>query len=68
AKGVTLVSGRDTGLSGNKTERARALGELLGKQAVRRGIARVVFDRGPKRYHGRVRAFAEGVRAAGVAV
>ncbi|MBI1961170.1 MAG: 50S ribosomal protein L18 [Parcubacteria group bacterium] len=66
--GRTLVSGRDKGLTGNKTERAAALGEQLGKKALEAGIAKMVFDRGPKQYHGRVRAFAEGLRRAGVTI
>ncbi|OJI07578.1 hypothetical protein BK004_00610 [bacterium CG10_46_32] len=68
AKGVTLVSGRDKGLSGNKTERAGVLGEALGKKAIEAGIKKVAFDRGPKQYHGRVKAFAEGLRKAGITV
>ncbi len=66
--GRTLVSGRDKGLAGNKTERAATLGEQLGKKALSAGITRMVFDRGPKQYHGRVRAFAEGIRRAGVTI
>lgn len=67
-KGVTLVSGQDKGLPGSKTERAEKLGESLGKRAVAAGITRAVFDRGRKQYHGRVRAFAEGLRKAGVTI
>lgn len=64
--GVTIVSGRDKGLSGTKTERAAALGETLGKQAAEKGIKKIVFDRGPKQYHGRIRAFADGLRKEGL--
>ena len=45
---------------------ARAVGELLGKKAVEAGIKKVVFDRGGFKYHGRVKALAEGARAAGL--
>lgn len=68
AKGATLVSGRDKGLSGTKTERAKTLGESLGKKAAALGISKVTLDRGPKQYHGRVAAFAEALRGAGVTV
>lgn len=68
AKGATLLSGRDKGLSGTKTERAKALGESLGKKALAAGIAKVALDRGSKQYHGRVAAFAEALRASGVTV
>jgi large subunit ribosomal protein L18 len=51
-----------------KAERAKAVGAALGERAKKAGIGEVVFDRGGYRYHGRVKALAEGVRAAGVKV
>jgi large subunit ribosomal protein L18 len=51
-----------------KSERANAEGKALGERAKAKGITEVVFDRGGYRYHGRVKALAEGVRAAGVKV
>jgi len=45
-----------------------ALGKLLASEAKQRGITRVVFDRGGYRYHGRVKALAEAVRAEGLQV
>lgn len=51
---------------GRKVAVARALGSLLAARARERGIEAVVFDRGGYRYHGRVRAFAEGARAGGL--
>ncbi len=51
-----------------KSERAKAVGAALGARAKQAGIAEVVFDRGGYRYHGRVKALADGVRAAGVKV
>lgn len=47
-------------------EEARQVGVLLGTKARERGITRVVFDRGGYRYHGQVRALAEGAREAGL--
>jgi len=49
-----------------KVEAARAAGRLLAERAREQGVTRVVFDRGGFRYHGRVRAFAEGARAGGL--
>lgn len=49
-----------------RIEHARAAGKLLGERAKERGITEVVFDRGGYRYHGRVRAFAEGAREGGL--
>ncbi|HEY8495890.1 MAG TPA: 50S ribosomal protein L18 [Limnochordales bacterium] len=45
---------------------AREVGRLLGQRALSKGITKVVFDRGGNRYHGRVRALAEGAREAGL--
>ena len=51
-----------------KSEWAKAVGAQLGERAKAKGISEVVFDRGGYRYHGRVKALADGVRAAGVRV
>lgn len=45
---------------------AREVGRLLAQRALARGITRVAFDRGGYRYHGRVRALAEGAREGGL--
>jgi len=49
-----------------KTEQAKIVGEYLGKKALEKGITEVVFDRGGFLYHGRVKAFADGARKAGL--
>ena len=49
-------------------EQASKAGQLLAQRAKDAGIERAVFDRGGYQYHGRVKAFAEGVREGGVAV
>ncbi len=51
---------------GGKVGAARAAGKMLAEQARSRGVGRVVFDRGGFRYHGRVKAFAEGAREGGL--
>lgn len=51
---------------GTKTEEARKVGTLAAERAKSLGIQRVVFDRGGYRYHGRVKAVAEGARAGGL--
>lgn len=43
-------------------ERSKRLGRLLAERAREAGITKVVFDRGGYRYHGRVKALAEGAR------
>jgi large subunit ribosomal protein L18 len=47
-------------------EQARRSGELLAERAKAAGIETCVFDRGGYRYHGRVRALAEGAREGGL--
>ena len=47
-------------------EQAKKAGELLGQRAGAAGITTAVFDRGGYRYHGRVKALAEGAREAGL--
>ena len=54
------------GKRGSNVEGARIVGELIGKKAIEKGIKKVVFDRGGYKYHGRVKALAEGARAAGL--
>ena len=49
-------------------EQANAAGKLLAERAKAAGIESAVFDRGGYQYHGRVKAFAEGVREGGLAV
>jgi large subunit ribosomal protein L18 len=47
-------------------EQAKKAGELLGQRATAAGITTAVFDRGGYRYHGRVKALAEGAREGGL--
>jgi large subunit ribosomal protein L18 len=49
-------------------EQASRLGGLLAERARAAGVDRAVFDRGGYQYHGRVKAFADGVREGGLAV
>ncbi len=68
-KGVTLVAVKDRdlkGAKGTKTEIAQQAGELLAKKAQAAGITRVVFDKAAAKYHGRVKAFADGARKGGL--
>ncbi|WP_374946151.1 50S ribosomal protein L18 [Agreia sp.] len=51
---------------GDKTAKARKVGELVAERAKSAGIDAVVFDRGGNRYAGRVAAIAEGAREGGL--
>lgn len=50
----------------SKTVRAKKLGEEVARLALEKGITQVVFDRNRFRYHGRVKAIAEGAREKGL--
>ncbi len=70
-QGKTLVSAStlEAELKGTHTsnkEAAEKVGELVGKRAIEAGIKAVRFDRGGRIYHGRVKALADGARAAGL--
>lgn len=52
--------------SGGNSDAARKVGEAIGKKAMSLGINEVVFDRNGFRYHGRVKALADGAREAGL--
>jgi large subunit ribosomal protein L18 len=49
-----------------RREQAERAGQLLAQRAEQAGVKAVVFDRGGYRYHGRVRALAEGAREGGL--
>jgi large subunit ribosomal protein L18 len=53
---------------GDKTAKARKVGELVAERAKSAGIDSVVFDRGGNRYHGRIAAIADGAREGGLAL
>jgi large subunit ribosomal protein L18 len=55
-------------LAGDKTAKARRVGELVAERARAAGVQAVVFDRGGNRYHGRVAAVADGARETGLAL
>ena len=49
-----------------KIEKARLVGKLLARRALEKGIKKVVFDRSGYKYHGRIKALAEGAREGGL--
>ena len=76
-RGTTLASttdwekigkGKKAGKKEPRVVRAEAVGEQIAKIATEQNIKAFVFDRGGNRYHGRVKAVAEGARKAGIQV
>jgi large subunit ribosomal protein L18 len=56
------------GTAGDKKAVAKVVGQLIAQRAKQAGVARVVFDRGGRLYHGRVRSLAEGAREGGLEI
>lgn len=73
-RGVTLVGISSSSPSiqgkskdeGGKVGISKLTGKALAEKAIQSGVESVVFDRGGYKYHGRVRAFAEGAREGGL--
>lgn len=68
--GVTIAAVNDAMLKvkGTKTERAAVAGVKLAELLAAKKITRAVFDKAGFKYHGRVKAVAEALRAAGITV
>ncbi len=73
ARGETIAAAssldkalRETLRTGADKDAAAAVGRLVGARAVEKGVTEAVFDRGGYRYHGRVKALADGAREAGL--
>jgi large subunit ribosomal protein L18 len=72
-RGHTLVAASSlekdlrSGIKGmRKTDVAKKVGALLADRAKRAGVAKVAFDRGAYKYHGRIKALADAAREAGL--
>ncbi|KHL05456.1 50S ribosomal protein L18 [Sinomonas humi] len=73
AKGITVASASTLeadlrAFEGDKTAKAKRVGELVAERAKAAGVESVVFDRGGNKYHGRVAAIADGAREGGLAL
>jgi large subunit ribosomal protein L18 len=61
-----IISNQKSKIKGTKSEKAEKIGEMLAEKAKEAGINEVVFDRGGFKYHGRIKAVAEGLRKGGI--
>ena len=71
SKGITVASASTMeadlrSFEGDKTAKARKVGELVAERAKSAGVEAVVFDRGGSKYAGRVAAIADGAREGGL--
>ena len=64
----TIIAVDDRKIKGKKSKIDKALevGKLIAKEAISKKIEKVVFDRGGYKYHGRVKAVADGAREGGL--
>jgi large subunit ribosomal protein L18 len=64
----TLVAASDSAFDSkeSKTAKAKLVGQAIAQKALKKKITQVVFDRGPYKYHGRVKALAEAAREKGL--
>ena len=71
-RGVTLVaassreSAEKSGDAKGRVSTCAAVGKLIASRAKEKGVSKVAFDRGGYRYHGRIKALADGARAGGL--
>ncbi|HNV97178.1 MAG TPA: 50S ribosomal protein L18 [bacterium] len=67
-KGVTIVSASDKELKtkGKNIKVAEEIGKLIAEKALTKKITKVVFDRGSRKYHGKVKALADCARTNGL--
>ncbi|MBT1001069.1 50S ribosomal protein L18 [Paenarthrobacter sp. DKR-5] len=73
SQGITVASASTLeadlrAFDGDKTAKAKRVGELVAERAKKAGIEAVVFDRGGNKYHGRIAAVADGAREGGLAL
>ncbi len=73
-KGITLVAesslskelANEISKASGKVEKSKIVGKSLAKKALDKGISSVVFDRNGYKYHGRIKAVADGAREGGL--
>jgi large subunit ribosomal protein L18 len=68
SSGKTLAYASTIGkdISGTKTERSAAIGKEIATKAKKAKVGKVVFDRGRRKYHGRIKALADAARKEGM--
>ena len=63
---ASTLEGDLRALDGDKTAKAKKVGELVASRAKEQGVDSVVFDRAGNKYHGRIAALADGAREGGL--
>ena len=65
---ASTMEGDLRSFDGDKTAKAKKVGELIAERAKAAGVEAVVFDRGGNKYHGRIAAVADGAREGGLSL
>mgnify|MGYP002814310928 CR=1 FL=1 len=68
--GITIASASDVKIKEKmkKTDKAKKVGEEIAAAAIKAGVKKVVFDRGSKLFHGRVKAVADAAKKKGLTI
>ena len=64
--GRTMMTVTSVKLEGKKSEKSVTVGKMIAEKAKAAGVSKVVFDRAGYKYHGRVKAVADGAREGGL--
>ena len=64
--GRTMMTVTSNALEGKKSEKSVLVGKMIAEKAKAAGVSKVVFDRAGYKYHGRVKAVADGAREGGL--
>ena len=64
--GRTMMTVTSVNLDGQKSEKSVQVGKMIAEKAKAAGVSKVVFDRAGYKYHGRVKAVADGAREGGL--
>ncbi len=63
-----IISAKKSKIKGTKTTQAGSIGEMLAGKAKELGISEAVFDRGGFKFHGRIKAVADGLKKGGIKI
>lgn len=63
-----IISAKKDKMKGTKTDKASLIGEMLAAKVKELGINEAVFDRGGFKFHGRVKAIADGLKKGGIKI
>ena len=67
SKGITLAAASSLKINnGGNIAAAKEVGKMIAEKSLKKGVKKVIFDRGQSKYHGRIKALAEAAREGGL--